>query len=164
MSRLSDPAEPPAASLGERLHRAGRLMRYRLADELAAAGFDYPIDFWPTLKLLARREGVSQEEVAEFLVRDKATAARLLGRMDDAGLVTRRRDPADGRRKRVALTAHGRATHRRLAACAQRVQRAALRDIDPTQLEACTRVLEGVFDNLSPAEAAPRRPAATPAA
>ena len=151
MSRLIDPDEPPVSSLGERLHRAGRLMRYRLADELAAAGHDYPIDFWPTLKLLARREGVYQEEIAEFLVRDKATATRLLGRMDAAGLILRRRDPANRRRKRVYLTAHGRRTHDQLASCARRVQRDALRQIDAHQLAACTAVLERVFDNLAAA-------------
>lgn len=167
MSSLTDPAEPAHSSLGERLHRAGRLMRHRLADELASAGHDYPIDFWPTLKLVARRGRVHQEEIAEFLVRDKATATRLLGRMEGAGLVERYRDPANRRRKHVTLTAAGRTVHRELLACAASVHRAAVRGIRPDQLAACAQVLEQVYDNLDPKHAphsteTPARHATTP--
>lgn len=151
MPSLHDPSESPAAAIGERLYRAGRLVRYRLAAELSAAGHDYPIDFWPTIKLLARAEGVHQEQIAEFLVRDKATATRLLTRMDEAGLVERRRDPDNRRRKCVYLTDLGRATHGQLQECARRVQRAALRDVDRAQLAVCNAALERIFDNLEQA-------------
>lgn len=165
VSHLSDFTEPPHASLGEWLHRAGRLMRDRLAAELKAAGHDYPIEFWPTLKLLARRDGVCQEDIAAFLVRDKATAARLLGRMESANLVARRRDPGNRRRKRVSLTPAGRSVHAELRACAARVHREAVGSVEADRLAACAEVLARVFDNLHAPVAMPSSsPAQAPTA
>ncbi len=59
---------------------------------------------WRTLKMLSRNEGSNQGALAELLEVEPITLARMLDRLEDAGLVERRRDPADRRAWRIHLT------------------------------------------------------------
>jgi len=60
------------------------------------------------LKELEARDGVPQQELCCSLSLDKANVARILGRMERAGLVVRITDSADGRAKNIYLTGRGR--------------------------------------------------------
>src|SRR5690349_15547819 len=57
---------------------------------------------------LRERDGMSQSEIAEQLSVQGATITNMLQRMEEAGLVLRRRDPDDNRLVRVYLTDSGR--------------------------------------------------------
>src|SRR5690349_7187703 len=54
------------------------------------------------------QDGMTQSEIAEQLAVQGATVTSILQRMEEAGLVTRRRDPEDNRLVRVYLTETGR--------------------------------------------------------
>ncbi len=146
---MAPPVQNAFESFGERLHRTGRLMRQRLVEELIAEGYAYPIEFFPTLKFLYRHPRAYQEEIAKFLVRDKATATRLLVRMEQAKLIVRTVDPQNRRRKMVDLTKQGRETFASLVQCANRVQATAVAELNPHHLSVCSQVLDRVFANLS---------------
>ena len=55
-------------------------------------------------------DGISQRELGDLLVVDRSNVTGLLDRMEKAGWVQRRDDPADRRVYRVSLTAAGRET------------------------------------------------------
>lgn len=59
---------------------------------------------WRTLSLLKRRPGCNQGMIAEMLEVEPITVARMIDRLEEAGLVERRRDPADRRVWRIHLT------------------------------------------------------------
>ena len=59
---------------------------------------------WVTIARLHRRPGLSQSEVADLLEIEKATAGRLIDRMEAKGWIERRADPLDRRINRLHLT------------------------------------------------------------
>ena len=60
---------------------------------------------WLVLSLLHRRPGVSQSELAEMLEVERATAGRMIDRLERKNWVVRRPDAADRRINRLYLTA-----------------------------------------------------------
>ena len=60
------------------------------------------------LQVLWREDGLTHSELAERLAVQPATVSPMVKRMEKAGLVERRRDPADERISRVYLTPAGR--------------------------------------------------------
>jgi DNA-binding MarR family transcriptional regulator len=61
--------------------------------------------YWYVLRVLWEEEGMSQRELARAANLTESSAVIMLNGMQRAGLVARRKDPADGRRQRVFLTA-----------------------------------------------------------
>ncbi|MFL5767294.1 MAG: MarR family winged helix-turn-helix transcriptional regulator [Actinomycetota bacterium] len=68
------------------------------------------------LDVVAKAEGSTQRELAEGVRIEGATMTRHLDRLEEAGLITRRRDPSDRRAILVDLTPAGRRTHTKLRA------------------------------------------------
>lgn len=66
---------------------------------------------WLVLTRLTRRPGSSQTELADMLELDRASAGRMIDRMENGGWLERRPDPVDRRIKRLHLTAHARSVH-----------------------------------------------------
>ena len=60
---------------------------------------------WLVINRLHRRPGATQSELAEMLEVEKATAGRMVDRMEKKGWVVRRPDAADRRVNRLFLTA-----------------------------------------------------------
>ena len=61
------------------------------------------------LAALYLREGISQDELSEYLMMDKTTTARAVKKLEDAGYVTRSREEMDRRYYHLYLTDKGRA-------------------------------------------------------
>jgi|UniRef100_A0A7V3YEW9 DNA-binding MarR family transcriptional regulator len=61
----------------------------------------------PVIMIVARHEGITQNQVAEKLNLRPATVAIMLRRMEKAGLVHRKQDESDRRLQRVYLTEKG---------------------------------------------------------
>ncbi|MCP3729201.1 MarR family transcriptional regulator [Sphingomonas sp. MG17] len=57
-----------------------------------------------TLSLLKREPGCNQGQIADILEVEPITVGRMIDRLEEAGLVERRRDPADRRVWRIHLT------------------------------------------------------------
>ena len=66
---------------------------------------------WLVLTRLYRRPGTSQTELADMLELDRASAGRMIDRMENGGWLERRPDPVDRRIKRLHLTPHARNIH-----------------------------------------------------
>lgn len=66
---------------------------------------------WLLLTRLYRRPGISQSELADLLEIEKASAGRLIDRLELKGWVERRPDPNDRRIKRMYLTAYAERVH-----------------------------------------------------
>jgi DNA-binding MarR family transcriptional regulator len=69
---------------------------------------------WLVLTRLHRHPGASQTELAEMLEVEKASAGRMVDRMERNGWVERRADPADRRLKRIHLTREAERVHARV--------------------------------------------------
>ena len=91
--------------LGFLLGDAARLLRRSFDERARAIGVTRPQ--WRVLALLKRFDGSTQVTVADMLDVEPITLGRMVDRMQDAGMVERRADPADRRRWRLHLTAEG---------------------------------------------------------
>src|SRR5579862_5100619 len=81
---------------------------------------------WLVINRLHRRPGATQSELAEMLEVEKATAGRMVDRMEEKGWVTRCPDAADRRVNRLFLTADADLIQVRLAQIAERTVEDAL--------------------------------------
>ena len=131
---MPSPAQQP---LGLHLTRVSRTVSRAFDETLAEAGGSLPA--WLVLISLKSRQLASQRELAEAVGIQGATLTHHLDTMESAGLVTRRRDPANRRLHLVELTPAGDALFLRLRDAAMafdRRLRAGLSDDDVAQLEA----------------------------
>ena len=128
------PSRPP---IGLHLARAARSVSRAFDDALAQAGGSVPV--WLVLISLKSQQVRNQRELAEAVGIREATLTHHLNSMDEQGLITRRRDPANRRVHLVELTEAGEATFQRLRGAAtafdQRL-RAGLSGDEVSQLEA----------------------------
>jgi MarR family transcriptional regulator for hemolysin len=75
---------------------------------------------WLVINRLHRHPGARQSELADMLEVEKATAGRMVDRMEKKGWVVRRPDAADRRVNRLHLTAEADLIQLRLAQIAER--------------------------------------------
>lgn len=138
------PAQQP---LGLHLARVSRTVSRAFDDVLAEAGGSLPV--WLVLISLKSGQLASQRELAEAVGVQGATLTHHLNAMESAGLVTRRRDPANRRLHLVELTPAGDELFFRLRGAAtafdQRL-RTGFSDTEAGQLET---LLARLRDNVS---------------
>jgi DNA-binding MarR family transcriptional regulator len=62
---------------------------------------------FPVLRALYRGDSINQDTLAKRLLFNKATIARAIDKLEQAGYVTRTRDESDRRANRISLTPEG---------------------------------------------------------
>ncbi len=113
--------------------------------------FDLTIPQWRVMAVLGRESGLSANELVERTAMDKVGVSRAVAGLVRVNRVEQRDDPADGRRRLLRLTPSGRGVYRRivpraldfertLLSALDRLDRAALKRLLPSLLEAVNRV------------------------
>jgi MarR family transcriptional regulator for hemolysin len=100
--------------IGLAVTRSAKVLARAFDDALAAAGGSLPV--WLVLVSVKAQDHAAQRRLAESVGIEGPTLTHHLDRMEAAGLVTRRRDPANRRAHLVALTDEGEAAFTRLLA------------------------------------------------
>jgi len=133
-----------------------RLMRTEFDRRARKLGLTRPQ--WLLLSRLHRHPGASQSELAVMLEVEKATAGRMIDRLEANGWVERRAEPGDRRVKRVYLTAVAQREHKRMWPVAEATVEDALASLSAPESEQLSRLLSRVKDTLvAMAEGAPPR-------
>jgi MarR family transcriptional regulator, transcriptional regulator for hemolysin len=141
---MSRPVHQP---LGLHLTRISRTVSRAFDDTLAEAGGSLPV--WLVLISLKSRQLASQRELAEAVGIQGATLTHHLDTMESAGLVTRRRDPANRRMHLVELTPAGDALFLRLRDAAVAFDRRLRAGFSPAQVSQLEALLTRLRDNVS---------------
>ncbi len=102
---------------------------------------------WQVLFALSRNEGTNQAGLAEALDVETITVGRMVDRLEDAGLVERRADPADRRAWRLHLTARAHPVLDELRDVAAGVMADVLAGIDANEQEALASMLVRIRAN-----------------
>lgn len=89
------------------LARCHYLVRKRLLRKLKEKGHAIANEEIVVLARLYEEDGLTQTEISERTVKNKATVTRLLAAMVRKGMVRKKVDKEDGRKYRVYLTARG---------------------------------------------------------
>lgn len=135
------------ASLGSLLNDVSRLIRKRFdqrARDLRLTRAQYYL-----LAKLSRHEGINQVGLAELLEVEPISAARLVDRMELAGWVERRPDPADRRARRLFLAPKARPVIERMRAIAAGIYEEALAGVGPADRKRLMALLAHARRNLS---------------
>jgi MarR family transcriptional regulator for hemolysin len=103
---------------------------------------------WMVLTRLHRRPGLSQSEVADLLEVEKATAGRLIDRLERKGWLERRADPKDRRVNRIHLTARGERIHASIWPVAEATVDDALSDLSARERLQFTEIMVRVKSTL----------------
>jgi MarR family transcriptional regulator for hemolysin len=104
---------------------------------------------WMVLARLARRPGCSQTELAEMMEVERATAGRLLDRLEENGLVRREPDPVDRRVRRVFPTPSAATAQAKIRGVADKIVAEATIDLSDDQRETLMDLMTMVKGRLS---------------
>jgi MarR family transcriptional regulator, organic hydroperoxide resistance regulator len=112
------------------------------------------------VRCIGRKPGLAAGELATLLHLDPGTVTGILKRLEEARMIAREQDAADGRRMRLTLTRAGRAVDRRSAGTVEGAIRRVLAAISPADLAAAGRVfrrLASELDAVTDADVAAKR-------
>jgi DNA-binding MarR family transcriptional regulator len=150
---MTESKKEVAWELGE----TSRMLRRQFNRHAAAVGATSAQ--WRAMFRLSREPGMKQVELADRLDVEPITAGRTIDRLEEAGLVERRRDPVDRRVWRLYLTETAEPMIVRLKVVAEDVLAGALQGIDKAELAAMRKTLEKIRENVSAIEGAERKSA-----
>ncbi|WP_106639871.1 MarR family winged helix-turn-helix transcriptional regulator [Allosphingosinicella vermicomposti] len=104
---------------------------------------------WRVLARLSRRDGMRQVDIADDLDVEPITLCRMVDRLEEAGLVERRKDEEDRRAWRIHLTDKARPVLAELQDIGIAMHRDALAGISPEERRQALSVMARIRDNLS---------------
>lgn len=104
---------------------------------------------WKVLFRLKREPGMKQVELADKLDVEPITLCRIIDRLEEAGLVERRRDPNDRRAWQLFLTEASEPIGRQLRALGDELIDEAFAGIARSDIEIARSVMSRVRDNLA---------------
>ncbi|MGH3567596.1 MAG: MarR family winged helix-turn-helix transcriptional regulator [Pseudonocardia sp.] len=146
-------AGPP---IGLQLTGAARAVHRAFDDALGAAGGSLPT--WRVLMSLKGRPVANQRELAAAVGIQGATLTHHLNAMESAGLLTRRRDPANRRVHLVELTELGEAAFARMREAAVAFDRRLRTGLDADEVDRLSRLLGRLRANVTRSGSAPSPP------
>ncbi|MBP6682092.1 MAG: MarR family transcriptional regulator [Halioglobus sp.] len=136
-----------AARLSFELHSVARLLRRNF--DRRAREHELSRARWQVLWLLDREQGLKQAELAERLDVAPISLARQLDKLEQEGLVERRRDAGDRRCFRIHLNSSAQPALRALRALAEETRAEALAGLSRAEIELLHGLLSRIRLNLS---------------
>jgi DNA-binding MarR family transcriptional regulator len=103
---------------------------------------------WLVLRRLGEQPGVSQSELADMLEVERATAGRLIDKLEEYGWLERLPDDGDRRINRIYLTEKGRSVHGIIGPIAEAMVEEELSDLSTKDREVLTDLLLSVKHQL----------------
>jgi len=133
-------------SLGYQIRYAYRIFVKALADELGS--HRVTTGQWSALRVLWQEDGLSQVELAQRMMVEKASLTAVLKAMASEGLITRVRNTEDRRKVNIFLTASGRRLKSKILPLIGRINKRATRRLSSAEVQQLRRLLARVMINL----------------
>ena len=130
-----------ALNLGRAMAELRVLLRQQIQEKIKENGINLTFEMLEVLSCLWRRDGIIQQEIADYTLRDKSSLTYLLDNLVKRKLVSRVEDGNDRRNKLIFLTQEGLALKDQLYPWAMEVYQAASEKLDETALETAVAVL-----------------------
>ncbi len=140
---------PPMSSdqsLGYQIRYAYRIFVKALADELGPHRIT--TGQWSALRVLWQEDGLSQVELAQRMMVEKASLTAVLKAMAADGLITRVRNAEDRRKVNIYLTASGRRLKSKILPLIGKINKRAMRRLSSADVQQLRRLLARVMINL----------------
>lgn len=130
-----------ALELGRAMAELRVLSRQQIQEKLKENDISLTYEMLEVLGCLWKRDGINQQEIADYTLRDKSSMTYLLDNLVKRGLVQRREDENDRRNKLIYLTNEGAQLKVRLYPWAVEVYESASEGIGKQELEQCLALL-----------------------
>lgn len=130
--------------LGYALRRAQSAVFADFAATFVRAGEALTPGEFGLLELVARNAGLSQTSLARALGIDRSTLVPILDRLQERGILVRRRSPTDGRTHALTLTARGRKAQARFARLVRAHEKRISSGLSTAEMQALMGFLEKV--------------------
>ena len=152
--RAAAALEPADRAFGFLVHDVGRLLKRRFDRKARQTGLPITRRQAAVVLYIARHEGVSQAEVANWLDIEPIALVRMLDRLHEEGLVERRAHPTDRRVRTLWLAPGAVPVVKRILGINQSIREEAFAGAAPGTRQALIGALAEVKENLMREEAA----------
>lgn len=118
-----------------------------VSDTIASAYrtlFDLTIPEWRVIAVVAEQEGVTQQEVGARTRMDKVAVSRAARALTARGLIDRMTNDADGRSRRLRLTAEGRSLYAQIVPKALELEQRLFAAFDAAEVAAFVAMLRRI--------------------
>ncbi len=132
---------------GYLLAHVTRLLRKHF--DRRATRFELTRSQWRALKTIGHHEGLSQVDLAELIELEPIPVGRVIDRLQQAGFVERRADPADRRCWRLHLSDKAHAVVDDMEVIAAQLRMESLAGVSDSDFATFNKVLNQIKDNLS---------------
>jgi len=140
---------PVGHSLGCLTNQAAIVARTFFSRRLELHGIDMTIEQFKVMVVLWKEKSSTQQSIADFVGKDKASVTRLIAGLEKRSLIQRNTDKNDKRCNLVTLTAQGEALEMPTMEVLGEAINFLHKDIDPQELEITMRVLTHMCQTLN---------------
>lgn len=130
------------------LGMTSKLIYDRIVAVFDKGGFGITVEQFAILGVLWYREGISQQEIAKSVRRDKTTVTRVINTMIRNGLLFRKVDEQDKRIKRIFLTSRGKALQDSTVEASGTVYLQALEGLQLRDITRLNKMLNKIIVNI----------------
>lgn len=146
MNRCECPTEE---SLGCLTNLSAMAARNYLTRQLSLHDIDMTIEQFKVMVVLWKEETSTQQNIADFVGKDKASVTRLIAGLEKRSLIKRTSDKTDKRCNLVTLTLQGIALEKPTMEVLEKATLHLHRGIDPQELAITLRVLKQMCQTLN---------------
>ncbi len=125
-----------------------RLGNYYLNHSFEKNGYPITREQWIIMKILYEKNGVSQQDLADELMKNKASITSLIENMEKKDLISRKTNSFDKRSKMVFLTEKGKDLRQKIDDYFHQITMQFVNEIEISNLNMTKSVLEKILDNL----------------
>ncbi|MFY0687231.1 MAG: MarR family transcriptional regulator [Cyclobacteriaceae bacterium] len=134
------------------IYQTGRFTKHfseRLTDAFKKAGHNITSEQFAILAVLWYQDGITQQQIATAIERDKTTISRVLDSMIKRNLLRREKSESDKRSKLIRLTDHGKQLQEKLVSISGKLFMQSLEGIEDTDVKSALKVMHRLINNIS---------------
>ena len=143
---MTDKKNKSDSSLTTLLSKSARLMSNRLNRNLLT--HEVTAEQWAILSTLWKKNGQTQQALADYANKNKASITHLIDNLEKRALVERSVDEKDRRNKLVYLTSEGADLQEGLTKVVNKTIKKVTADVDKKELKQCKKALKKIIDTL----------------
>ena len=134
--------------LGRHLGMTAKAWKLYANQKLAERGYDLSIEQTIIIAHAWHHDGLSQQQIAEMIDRDKTSTTRIIDTLEKEKLVQRVHDHKDRRQNLIRLTAKGEGKCQEFMNLAIEIENELIRGIDRSDIQITKRALNKIRQNI----------------
>ena len=131
------------------LDRAIKSYRQFAQKKLTEKGYSITVDQWLVLKTITDQPDISQNEIAEFIFKDKASVTRIIDLLISKGYLQREVAAENRRRVKLTITRSGKNLIQQIMPTIKGYRKSALVGVTDTELDSMYKTLAKFIKNCS---------------